>query len=70
MIETEREYPPLPPDDLNRTLTVAQPDNNGKSTHIGLVGDTYIGREVSSWKGQLVGYNLGLTMRPTPARQH
>jgi len=29
-----------------------------------------IGREVSSWKGQLVGYNLGLTMRPTPARQH
>jgi len=41
MIETEREYPPLPPDDLNRTLTVAQPDNNGKSIHIGLVGDTY-----------------------------
>jgi quercetin dioxygenase-like cupin family protein len=41
MTETERQYPPIPPDDLNRTLTLAQPDDNGKSAHIGLVGDTY-----------------------------
>jgi quercetin dioxygenase-like cupin family protein len=29
---------PLPPDDLTRSLTLAQPDN---LPHIGLVGDTY-----------------------------
>ena len=30
--------PPIPPDDLKRSLTLAQPDN---LPHIGLVGDTY-----------------------------
>lgn len=33
--------PNLPPDDLNRRLTVAQPDTDSKLPHIGLVGDTY-----------------------------
>jgi quercetin dioxygenase-like cupin family protein len=33
--------PPIPPDDLKRHLTVAQPDSNKGLRHIGLVGDTY-----------------------------
>jgi len=41
MSEPETQYPPLPPDDLSRTLRLAQQDNEGKLTHIGLVGDTY-----------------------------
>src|ERR1700677_2726179 len=41
MPETQTQYPPLPPDDLNRTLTSANPDHEGKLPHIGLVGDTY-----------------------------
>jgi mannose-6-phosphate isomerase-like protein (cupin superfamily) len=32
---------PLPPDDLTRSLTLAQPNKNTKLPHIGLVGDTY-----------------------------
>jgi len=32
---------PIPPDDLKRGLTLAQPDKNEKLAHIGLVGDTY-----------------------------
>lgn len=39
MSETAPEYPPIPSDDLNRSLTLASPDQGGK--HIGLVGDTY-----------------------------
>jgi hypothetical protein len=41
MPETQTQYPPPPPDDLNRTLTSANPDHEGKLPHIGLVGDTY-----------------------------
>lgn len=41
MLATESTYPPLPPDDLKRALTLAQPDHEGKLPHIGLVGDTY-----------------------------
>jgi quercetin dioxygenase-like cupin family protein len=41
MIDTQSEYSPLPPDDLKRTLAVAQPDIDQKQIHIGLVGDTY-----------------------------
>jgi quercetin dioxygenase-like cupin family protein len=33
--------PPLPPDDLSRSLTVARPDQDTSLPHIGLVGDTY-----------------------------
>jgi quercetin dioxygenase-like cupin family protein len=32
------EYPPIPPDDLSRTLAVSRP---GSSEYIGLVGNTY-----------------------------
>jgi quercetin dioxygenase-like cupin family protein len=32
---------PLPPDDLNRTLTIATPGTDQSLPHIGLVGDTY-----------------------------
>jgi len=32
---------PIPPDDLTRHLTIAQPDRNKDLRHIGLVGDTY-----------------------------
>ena len=41
MIEAGLEYPPIPLDDLNRTLSFARPDDEGKQSHIGLVGDTY-----------------------------
>jgi quercetin dioxygenase-like cupin family protein len=32
---------PIPPDDLSRRLTIAQPDEDQSLPHIGLVGDTY-----------------------------
>ncbi len=32
---------PIPPDDLQRSLTIARPDKDQNLTHIGLVGDTY-----------------------------
>jgi quercetin dioxygenase-like cupin family protein len=38
MPENTQEYPPLPPDDLKRNLSLGQPDS---LPHIGLVGDTY-----------------------------
>jgi quercetin dioxygenase-like cupin family protein len=38
MSSSPQEHPALPPDDLKRNLSLAQPDN---LTHIGLVGDTY-----------------------------
>jgi quercetin dioxygenase-like cupin family protein len=41
MFEKTPEYPPLPPDDPKRTLTIAQPDTDQSLPHIGVVGDTY-----------------------------
>lgn len=41
MPKTTTQYPPVPPDDLSRTLTLANPDHEEKRPHIGLVGDTY-----------------------------
>ena len=41
MFEKTPEYPPLPPDDTQRTLTIAQPDTDQSLPHIGVVGDTY-----------------------------
>jgi quercetin dioxygenase-like cupin family protein len=41
MSEKELKYPHIPPDDLARTLTLSQLDEDGKLPHIGLVGDTY-----------------------------
>jgi quercetin dioxygenase-like cupin family protein len=41
MSENPPAYPPLPPDDLKRNLTVAQIDQDKTLPHIGLVGDTY-----------------------------
>jgi quercetin dioxygenase-like cupin family protein len=41
MSEFTSQYPPLPPDDLKRTLTLARPDSDQTLPHIGLVGDTY-----------------------------
>ena len=34
-------YPPIPPDNLECTLTLAQPDTDSNLPHIGVVGDTY-----------------------------
>jgi quercetin dioxygenase-like cupin family protein len=34
-------YPPIPPDDLQRHLTLVQPDKDQNLPHIGVVGDTY-----------------------------
>jgi quercetin dioxygenase-like cupin family protein len=41
MSEAQAQYPPVPPDDLKRSLSSANPDHDGKFPHIGLVGDTY-----------------------------
>jgi quercetin dioxygenase-like cupin family protein len=41
MPENPPVYPPLPPDDLKRNLTIAQPDTDQSLPHIGIVGDTY-----------------------------
>jgi mannose-6-phosphate isomerase-like protein (cupin superfamily) len=41
MSESTPQYPPLPPDDLQRKLTLASPDIDQTLPHIGLVGDTY-----------------------------
>ena len=41
MAEDTAEYPPVPPDDLARTLTIARPNEDQGMPHIGLVGDTY-----------------------------
>lgn len=34
-------YPPLPPDDTSRQLTVARPDGDDSLPHVCVVGDTY-----------------------------
>jgi quercetin dioxygenase-like cupin family protein len=41
MSESTPQYPPVPPDGLQRSLTIAQPDTDQTLQHIGLVGDTY-----------------------------
>ena len=41
MSESTTQYPPLPPDDLKRALTIARPDSDQTLPHIVLVGDTY-----------------------------
>jgi len=41
MPEQEATYPPLPPDDLLRSLKVSKLDEENTLPHIGLVGDTY-----------------------------
>jgi quercetin dioxygenase-like cupin family protein len=37
----KQSFSPIPPDDLTRNLTLAQPDTIDGLPHIGLVGDTY-----------------------------
>jgi quercetin dioxygenase-like cupin family protein len=41
MLESTPQYPPLPADDMQRNLTIAQPNTDQTLQHIGLVGDTY-----------------------------
>jgi quercetin dioxygenase-like cupin family protein len=41
MTDETPNYPPIPADDLNRTLTLARPNTDQTMPHIGLVGDTY-----------------------------
>jgi quercetin dioxygenase-like cupin family protein len=41
MSEKELAYPPIPPDDPNRTLTLSSPNEDRELQHVGLVGDTY-----------------------------
>jgi quercetin dioxygenase-like cupin family protein len=41
MAATKQDYPPVPPDDLNRKLALARPNTDQGLPHIGLVGDTY-----------------------------
>ncbi len=41
MSDLETQYPPIPPDNLRRQLTVAKPETDQSLPHIGIVGDTY-----------------------------
>lgn len=41
MADAAQQYPPLPPDNPERKLILAQPDTNQSLPHIGIVGDTY-----------------------------
>lgn len=41
MSDDSAAYPPLPPDDPDRTLTLATADKNQSLPHIAVVGDTY-----------------------------
>ena len=41
MKDATHQYPPLPPDDPKRALTVSQPSVDQTLLHIGVVGDTY-----------------------------
>ncbi len=39
--QSEHPSTPIPKDDLNRPLAIAQPESDEKLSHIGVVGDTY-----------------------------
>ncbi len=41
MSESTKQYPPVPPDNLQRSLTLARVDTDQTLPHIGVVGDTY-----------------------------
>ncbi len=41
MSDNTLQYPPIPPDDMHRNLTIAQSNTDQNLPHIGLVGDTY-----------------------------
>ena len=41
MKDLNYQYPPIPPHDLQRTLTVSQPNTDQSLLHLGVVGDTY-----------------------------
>jgi quercetin dioxygenase-like cupin family protein len=41
MSEETTQYPPLPADDLSRSLKLARPETDETMPHIGLVGNTY-----------------------------
>ena len=41
MADSPMSYPPLPADDLHRSLTSSSPDTDETLPHIGLMGDTY-----------------------------
>lgn len=41
MTEPVPQYPPVPPDDPKRSLTIADARDDGALVHIGIVGDTY-----------------------------
>lgn len=40
-LNPQEQSTPIPPDDRQRSLAVAQPETDGKLPHIGIVGDTY-----------------------------
>ena len=41
MSDSTTKYPPLPADDLHRSLTFSNPDTDQSLQHIGLAGNTY-----------------------------
>ena len=71
MTEEKTEYPALPPDDLKRALTVAQPNKDQSLPHIGLVGDTYtitISGEATNGRFCLVDMHIPPGGGPPPHR--
>jgi len=39
--DSNTEYPPVPPDDVERSLTLAKPNKDESLPHVGIVGDNY-----------------------------
>lgn len=63
--------PPIPPDNLERALTVARPDQDEGLPHIGLVGDTYtilIGGADTEGKYTLIDMHVPPNGGPPPHR--
>jgi quercetin dioxygenase-like cupin family protein len=71
MMEEKTQYPALPPDDLKRALTLAQPNEDRSLPHIGLVGDTYtitLGGEATNGRYCLIDMHVPPGGGPPPHR--
>jgi quercetin dioxygenase-like cupin family protein len=70
-MEEKAKYSALPPDDLKRALTLAQPNKDHSLPHIGLVGDTYtitISGEATNGRFCLVDMHVPPGGGPPPHR--
>jgi quercetin dioxygenase-like cupin family protein len=71
MMEETVKYPPVPADDLKRTLAFAAPNTNQSLPHIGLVGDTYtitVGGDDTDGRFCVIDMHIPPTGGPPPHR--